>query len=171
MSEMSEDDRIADLLVNDHTALTPSDAVVAIILVEGRYLLQGRDAISGIFYPGCWGFFGGAMEPGETMTQALARELHEELQLRVPETAFRYLTAHTFDFAYAGGETLHRTFFELSISGADFAGLTLGEGREMRLFTALEALHPHVPMTPYDAFALWQHVSAKRIVFKPKFNP
>ena len=39
----------------------------------------------GIFYPGHWGLFGGAMEPGEAADAALRRELQEELGLAAPE--------------------------------------------------------------------------------------
>ena len=43
--------------------LAPKDAVAALIVLDdGRYLMQQRDDIPGIFYPGYWGLFGGAIE-------------------------------------------------------------------------------------------------------------
>ncbi len=44
---------------------------------EGRFLLTSRPA--GKVYAGFWEFPGGKFEPGETVQQALSRELHEEL--------------------------------------------------------------------------------------------
>ena len=57
--------------------LKPADAAVALIVVghERRYLMQLRDQKSGIFYPGHWGLFGGATDPGESPEQTLEREL------------------------------------------------------------------------------------------------
>ncbi len=59
-------------------------AVKAIIYdQEGRFLLQLRDNAGGISEPNRWGFFGGGVEEGETLTGALDRELQEELSCRV----------------------------------------------------------------------------------------
>ena len=44
-----------------------------------RFLMQLRDDIPGIVYPGHWGLFGGHIEPGETAEQAFVREVHEEI--------------------------------------------------------------------------------------------
>src|SRR5688572_8830552 len=57
--------------------------VVAGVLrdVRGRILLARRTA--GRDLAGAWEFPGGKVEPGETPQQALARELHEELGIRI----------------------------------------------------------------------------------------
>ena len=55
--------------------------VVALAMLErqGQWLLQLRDDIPGIAAPGCWGLFGGHLDPGESPDQALRRELLEEI--------------------------------------------------------------------------------------------
>ncbi|MGB5711859.1 MAG: NUDIX domain-containing protein [Waterburya sp.] len=63
---------------------------VAIIHQEGKYLMQLRDDIPNIAYPGVWGFFGGHIEPEEEPEAALKRELIEEINYRVKQlTIFR----------------------------------------------------------------------------------
>ncbi|KEF40747.1 MAG: NUDIX hydrolase [Cyanobium sp. CACIAM 14] len=54
---------------------------VALAMLErdGRWLLQLRDDIEGIIHPGCWGLFGGHLDPGERPGQAICRELREEI--------------------------------------------------------------------------------------------
>src|SRR5882724_11200550 len=84
----------------------PHDAVAALLVHEdGRYIMQLRDGIPGIFYPGHWGCFGGAIEPGETPGDALRRELREEIEFEVPE-ATRF-TQFDFDFSALGYPKIH----------------------------------------------------------------
>ena len=49
--------------------------------LEGRFLLTSRP--EGKVYAGYWEFPGGKFEPGETVDQALRRELHEELGITI----------------------------------------------------------------------------------------
>ena len=142
--------------------LAPKDAVAALIVLDdGRYLMQGRDDIPGIFYPGYWGLFGGAIEPGETAEDALIREVHEELAFDVRE--MRYFTKVVFDFEFAGIGMLDRFFFEVDMTAAELPGLKLGEGAALDVFTADQMLsEPRI--VPYDAFALWQHINRDLIV-------
>ncbi len=46
---------------------------------EGKVLLQLRDNIPDIPWPGMWGTFGGQVEKGESSLEAIVRELREEL--------------------------------------------------------------------------------------------
>lgn len=41
--------------------------------------MQLRDMKKGINFPGCWGFFGGSIDEGETPEDAFRRELFEEI--------------------------------------------------------------------------------------------
>jgi 8-oxo-dGTP pyrophosphatase MutT (NUDIX family) len=62
--------------------------VVSAILINprGQVLLQQRDDRPDILCPGCWIVPGGMVEAGETPDQAIARELWEEMELRLPLT-------------------------------------------------------------------------------------
>src|SRR5450756_1776782 len=56
-------------------------AVGVLIRPDGDFLLTSRPA--GKVYAGYWEFPGGKLEPGESALQALQRELHEELGIRI----------------------------------------------------------------------------------------
>jgi 8-oxo-dGTP diphosphatase len=64
------------------TAVAPIDVAVGVVIRgDGSVLLGQR--VPGKPYAGWWEFPGGKVEPGESVEQALARELHEELGLNV----------------------------------------------------------------------------------------
>jgi 8-oxo-dGTP pyrophosphatase MutT (NUDIX family) len=140
--------------------LRPGDAVAALIqLADGRYVLQLRDAKPDIFFPDCWGCFGGAIDSGETPEAALVRELGEELGLKLAASAATRFTRFTHDFGFAGLGAVGRTYFHVSLP--DMAGIRLGEGAAIGAFAAEQALQD-LRMAPYDAFALWMHYSRGR---------
>jgi 8-oxo-dGTP diphosphatase len=60
----------------------PVDVAVGVLIdPDGRFLLTSRP--EGKVYAGYWEFPGGKLEPGETVEQALRRELHEELGITI----------------------------------------------------------------------------------------
>ena len=59
-------------------------AVGVLIRPDGAFLLTSRPP--GKVYEGYWEFPGGKLEAGETVHAALARELHEELGIRIAES-------------------------------------------------------------------------------------
>jgi len=60
----------------------PVDVAVGVLIDrEGNFLLTSRP--EGKVYAGYWEFPGGKLEPGETVEQALRRELHEELGIQI----------------------------------------------------------------------------------------
>ena len=61
---------------------TPVDVAVGILVdAQGRYLLTSRPP--GKVYAGYWEFPGRKLEPGETVEQALRRELQEEIGVTI----------------------------------------------------------------------------------------
>jgi 8-oxo-dGTP pyrophosphatase MutT (NUDIX family) len=156
----AEDDPRLDL----SAPLRPGNAVAAVIVVDGQYLLQLRDAKPGIFFPAHWGCFGGGIDPGETVEQALVRELEEELGARIGTGNMRYFSRFEFGLDFAGLAPIWRVFYEVALSMKEMAGLSLGEGSDMRLFPAAAILTHQISLTPYDAFALWMHINRSRLV-------
>lgn len=144
----------------DGSHLSLGDAVAAIILLEdGRYVLQRRDDCQGIWYPGHWGCFGGAIDEGETAEQALCRELREELSFTVREA--QPFASFIFDLKSMGHESYQRIYYTLKMSLTEFDDSRLGEGSAIGVFDATEMLG-ELRLTPYDAFALFLHCNQAR---------
>jgi 8-oxo-dGTP diphosphatase len=60
----------------------PVDVAVGVLIdANGNFLLTSRPP--GKVYAGYWEFPGGKVEPGESIEQALRRELHEELGITI----------------------------------------------------------------------------------------
>ncbi|GGA41682.1 NUDIX hydrolase [Okeania sp. KiyG1] len=101
---------------------------IAILYREGKFLMQLRDNIPNIFYPGVWAFFGGHIEPGETAEVALKRELAEEISY-IPETVSEF-------GVYSDVKVVRHVFYApLTVELKD---LVLGEGWDMGLLTPAE---------------------------------
>jgi 8-oxo-dGTP diphosphatase len=64
------------------TQRTPVDVAVGVLIdAEGRFLMTSRP--TGKVYADHWEFPGGKLEAGETVAQALRRELNEELGIDI----------------------------------------------------------------------------------------
>ena len=82
--------------MSDERPLT--DVAVGIVFDrDGRVLLGQRPA--GKPYAGWWEFPGGKLEPGESVADALARELHEELGIRVLSSRPWIVREHSYPHA------------------------------------------------------------------------
>lgn len=103
----------------------PVEVAIAILHVSGQFLMQLRDDIPGIIYPGCWGLFGGHIETGETPLYALKRELMEEIgYIPVAPAQFR---------CYSHSEVIRHVYHApLTV---DLSQLVLNEGWDMGLLT------------------------------------
>lgn len=143
------------------TRLHPANAAVAILVLEdGRYVMQLRDNIPGIFYPNHWGCFGGAVDPGERPLQAVKRELNEELEFKAGR-AVEFTRFH-FDLKRLGRGKVARIYYEVLVSREAFKRFVLHEGRAVRAFTGRQLLCEK-RVTPYDAFAIWLHCKQNRL--------
>ena len=101
---------------------------IAILYRDGKFLLQLRDNIPGIAYPGYWGFFGGHIEAGENPEDALKRELLEEITYTATTVSEfgLYSDAKAIRHVYHGPLTV------------DLNELVLNEGWDMGLLTPEE---------------------------------
>lgn len=103
--------------------LSKVEVAIAILHQGDQFLLQLRDDIPTIRYPGHWGFFGGHIEPGENADIAMRRELIEEIG---------YAPPHLELFRRTEDDHAIRHFYQapLTVSPKD---LTLYEGLDLGL--------------------------------------
>lgn len=106
------------------------EVALAMLHRDGRWLMQLRDEIPDIVAPGCWGLFGGHLDPGETPEQALRRELLEEISWQPP--AVELVMVH-----HIHRRTAHVFQAELSVP---LEQLQLLEGQDLGLIRPEELL-------------------------------
>jgi 8-oxo-dGTP pyrophosphatase MutT (NUDIX family) len=104
---------------------SPIAVALAILHQGNQFLMQLRDDVPGILYPGHWGLFGGHLEAEETPEVGLKREILEELHYQIINPIkFR---------CYADTQVIRHVFhapLEVAIDT-----LILGEGWDLRLLS------------------------------------
>ncbi|WP_013321823.1 NUDIX hydrolase [Gloeothece verrucosa] len=99
---------------------------LAILYQQGKFLMQLRDDLPHILYPGKWGFFGGHLEAGENPTDGLKRELLEEIGYEVvAPQLFRCYT----------GDQIIRYIYSAPLT-VSVNQLVQAEGQDLALVTA-----------------------------------
>jgi 8-oxo-dGTP pyrophosphatase MutT (NUDIX family) len=104
---------------------TQVSVALAILYQEGKFLMQLRDEIEGIAYPGHWGLFGGHLELNETPENAVKREILEEINytLSNPIKFNTYYTSKLIRHVYYASLTVNLNQLQL-LEGWDFALVT-----------------------------------------------
>ncbi|AUT00608.1 NUDIX hydrolase [Nostoc sp. CENA543] len=98
---------------------------IAILYRDNKFLMQLRDDIPNIPYPGHWALFGGHIEPGETPAEAVQREILEEIAYKLPSFS---------EFGCYPSETVVRHVFHAPLL-VELHQLELNEGADMALVT------------------------------------
>jgi 8-oxo-dGTP diphosphatase len=98
---------------------------IAILYQQDKFLMQLRDNLPNIIAPGCWGLFGGHIEPGETPDIAVQREVLEEIGYKLPKFA---------EFGCYQDEKVIRHVFHAPLL-VELNQLVLNEGWDMGLLT------------------------------------
>ncbi len=103
----------------------PVHVAIAILYQKNKFLMQLRDNIPGILYPGYWALFGGHIEPGETPEVAVKREILEEIG---------YILPPFVEFGSYPSERVVRHVFHAPLL-VELNQLVLNEGWDMGLLT------------------------------------
>ncbi|NJN72732.1 MAG: NUDIX domain-containing protein [Limnothrix sp. RL_2_0] len=106
------------------------EVAIAILTQDTRVLMQLRDDVPNIIYPGCWGFFGGHLEAGETPLEAVQREVSEEISYNLSTATLFGLYNDTHD----DGSHITRHVFIVPLT-VPLTELRLNEGWDMALLT------------------------------------
>ena len=117
---------------------TPVDVAVGVLIApNGRFLLTSRP--EGKVYAGYWEFPGGKVEPGETVEQALRRELVEEIGVTIGPAEPWRVQMHDYPHALV---RLH--FCRVQQWSGEFE---MREGQRMAWESLPVASHPVLPGT------------------------
>lgn len=102
----------------------------AILILDGRYILQLRENKPTIAAPGQWALFGGKMKIGETPLETVRREVCEELSIESAEYSYLWYTDYFSPFE----GTVIRSWFFASDVMTVWPGWKLREGKAVRAF-------------------------------------
>ena len=106
------------------------NVAVAVIHFNKQYLLGFRHASQ--HQGNRYEFVGGKIEPNETPTQGLIREVHEEIGLDIAQNTAVKMGVIRHDYA---DKTVALHVFKIQVSQAQFEGLQQGKGKEGQAVT------------------------------------
>lgn len=125
----------------------------AIITCGGKLLLEKRRDSE------IWGLVGGGVKNWEEPVQAMAREVREELGLRIPEAEFHKLAVYGEPgriAAYCDGSVWRMVIVVFSLELPEIPDMTISEeSRELRFFTKEELRNIEIVITHSDIVEDW----------------
>lgn len=125
----------------------------AIITCEGKLLLEKRRDSD------TWGLVGGGVKKYETEEQAIAREVREELGLRIPKERFRKLAVYGEPgriAAYRDGSIWRMVVVVFGLELDTMPDMTISaESRDLRFFTKEEIQDIEIVVTHSDIVEDW----------------
>lgn len=126
----------------------------------GRLILQQRDDVPGIVFPGLVSLFGGHLEPGEDAHTCVQRELEEEIGVRLPLAAIEPFFTFRTRFADPTQRDVEISIFIASGLRADALHVTEGS---LLLLPLAQAAQRFPRMTPTTSYALSEFLHAHRL--------
>lgn len=125
----------------------------AIITCNSKLLLEKRRDSD------VWGLVGGGVKDHETEVQAMAREVYEELGLRIPKERFRRLAVYGEPgriAAYCDGSVWRMVIVVFALELEEGAELKISaESRDLRFFSREELRDIEVVITHSDIVEDW----------------
>jgi mutator protein MutT len=106
----------SERFAQNESSVTMVTVVAALIEQNGRMLICQRSRAGS--FPLSWEFPGGKLEAGETLREALEREIKEELGVACTVGAENYRTRHRYSQRPELADGLELVFFSAQIAGA-----------------------------------------------------
>jgi 8-oxo-dGTP pyrophosphatase MutT (NUDIX family) len=131
---------------------------------NNKFLLQKRDKKQSIYFPGCWGLFGGACNSNEKPENAAIRELNEELSIKF--NSINFLLSLKINSMYLGNNDRTRLFYTLNIKDSEISRIVLTEGEKYKFFD-IKNLVRKENIVPFDLCAIkffYQTNISKKII-------
>ncbi len=125
----------------------------AIITYGGKLLLEKRRDSD------TWGLVGGGVKKHETEVQAMAREVYEELGIRVPKEKFRKLAVYGEPgriAAYQDGSIWRMVIVVFGLELEQMPDMTISsESKDLRFFSKEEVQNIDIVVTHSDIVEHW----------------
>ena len=125
----------------------------AIITCQGKLLLERRSDSD------TWGLIGGGCKKTETGREAMAREVYEELGLRIPKERFENLAVYDNPGRIAAFRDGSIWRMVIVVYGLDFAEQPVlrisAESKDLKFFTKEEVKKLDIPVTHADIVTDW----------------
>lgn len=125
----------------------------AIITCNGKLLLEKRRDSD------VWGLVGGGVKKYETEVQAMAREVYEELGIRIPKERFKKLAVYGEPgriAAYRDGSVWRMVIVVFGLELEDEPDMVIShESRDLRFFTKEELKDIEIVITHSDIVEDW----------------
>ncbi len=121
-----------------------------IIVLKKKYLLQLRDNKKNIYFPNFWGLFGGRVGSNENFSEALKREIKEEINLII--SIKKKIFSTTYDMI---GLKKKRKMIYYECLKTKNTQLILKEGKKFGLFKFEEL--KNLRIVPLDFVAINTH--------------
>ena len=125
----------------------------AIITCKGKLLLERRRDSD------TWGLVGGGVKKYETEVQAIAREVYEELGIRIPKERFKKLAVYGEPgriAAYCDGSVWRMVIVVFGLDLPEEPNIVISaESREMRFFAKEELQEIDIVITHSDIVEDW----------------
>lgn len=125
----------------------------AIITCKGKLLLEKRRDSN------TWGLIGGGVRKQETELQAIAREIHEELGLRISKESFRKLAVYGEPgriAAYQDGSIWRMVIVVFALELEEEPQMVISsESRDLRFFSKEELKDIEIVVTHSDIVEDW----------------
>lgn len=125
----------------------------AVITCKGKLLLEKRRDSD------LWGLVGGGVKKYETEVQAMAREVHEELGIRIPKERFRKLAVYGEPgriAAYQDGSVWRMVIVVFGLELEEEPEMVISaESKDLRFFTKEELKDIEIVVTHSDIVEDW----------------
>ena len=125
----------------------------AVITCQGKILLEKRRDCD------IWGLVGGGVKKYETELQAIAREVYEELGLRIPKEKFKKLRVYGEPgriAAYQDGSIWRMVIVVFGLELEEMPNLTISaESKDLRFFSKEELQNIEIVVTHSDIVEDW----------------
>ena len=130
----------------------------AILLLDGKYVLQLRDNHPNISASGQWSLFGGRVEQGEDPAYTVEREVHEELLISPASYLFLWSSDHCAEFEQ---EVIRMWFFEAQVNEV-WGAHRLREGQAVGVFGFEQLAVLSMPQVMREMLRRHYHLARKR---------